>query len=209
MRPRREAAAVLVAVAALGGGLIVGLGSGMTPASGSPTPAQPSATRASASGTTAPPRPALATTPPASPSAAPASAPASRGPGLVAARIQIPRLDIDLPIVEGDGITAPMGVAAHFPGTAWPDAGSNTYLYGHAQEGMFLRLWDARLGDEILLTLVDGSTRCFRVDEIRPETPWNDISVLLPTPDERLTLQTSTSFTPTAPRFVVVALPCT
>ena len=131
-----------------------------------------------------------------------------RPTGIVAVRIEVPRLGIDLPIIEGDGMDAPIGLAAHFPGTAWPDAGSNTYLYGHAQEGMFLPLWDVRTADEILLTLANRQQRCFAVDEIIPEAPWDAVSLLMPTDHERLTLQTSTSYTPTAPRFVVIALPC-
>ena len=105
-------------------------------------------------------------------------------------------------------MAAPNGRAAHFPGTAWPDAGSNTYLYGHAQDGMFLPLWEVQRGDEILLTLVNGKKRCFAVNEIISKAAWNDTALLLPTDHEQLTLQTSTSYTPTAPRFVVIALPC-
>ena len=40
-----------------------------------------------------------------------------------------------------------MGKAAHFPGTGWPGGGTNIYIYGHAQDGMFIALWDARKGD--------------------------------------------------------------
>ena len=58
------------------------------------------------------------------------------------------------------------------------------------------------------VSLADGGTACFEIDRIDPATAWNDLSVLLPTDHERLTLQTSTSYTPTAPRFLVVALPC-
>ena len=145
--------------------------------------------------------------PPRTASPSPSAGAAGTG-GIPAVRIQIERLGIDLPVVEGDGVTAPDREAAHFPGSAWPDAGSNTYIYGHAREGVFLRLWDAKLGDIVVLTLADGSSRCFAIDELRPRTPWNDLSVLLPTDEERLTLQTSTSYTPTAPRFVVIARPC-
>jgi LPXTG-site transpeptidase (sortase) family protein len=140
-----------------------------------------------------------------------ATRPAAVGPprvGVVASRIVIPRLKIDLPIVEGDGMAAPNGKAAHFPGTAWPGASSNTYLYAHAQEGMFLSLWEARQSDQVLLTLVNGTQRCFSVDRIIPNAAWNATDLLLPTDKEQLTLQTSTSYTPTAPRFVVIALPC-
>jgi LPXTG-site transpeptidase (sortase) family protein len=125
----------------------------------------------------------------------------------VARRIRIPRLDIDLQIVEGDGQDAPMRRAAHYPGTGWPGSGTNIYIYGHAQEGMFLALWDAKVGDEVFLDLKDGSTRSYLVTEVKPKVPWNALEYLDPTPTERLTLQTSTSYTPTAPRFIVIAEP--
>ena len=125
----------------------------------------------------------------------------------IATRIQLPRLGIDLPIVEGDGIDAPLDKAAHYPGTAWPGAGSNIYIYGHAQEGMFLALWDARVGDEIVLTLADGTSVVYRIVRVMPRVPWDAVQFLDPTPHEQLTLQTSTSNTATAPRFVVIARP--
>ncbi len=137
------------------------------------------------------------------------SVPASPSPvgASVANRIRIPRLGIDLPVIEGDGIEAPLDSAAHFPGTAWPGAGSNVYIYAHARDGLFIKLWDARVGDEVLLDTVDGRTVTYIVDEIRPRTPWNALELLEPTEREQLTLQTSTSYTATAPRFVVIALP--
>jgi len=120
----------------------------------------------------------------------------------------IERLGIDLPIVEGDGIDAPMDRAAHYPGTAWPDGTTgNIYIYGHAQEGMFLTLWQAEPGDEVVLELVDGTNRTYVVTEVLPEVAWDALEYTEPTPTERLTLQTSTSDTMTAPRFVVIAEP--
>lgn len=125
----------------------------------------------------------------------------------VASRIRIPRLAIDLPVIEGDGIDAPLDAAAHYPGTAWPGGGSNIYIYAHARDGLFIKLWDAREGDEVLLDTVDRRTVTYIVDDIRPMTPWNEVDLLKPTEQEQLTLQTSTSYTATAPRFVVIALP--
>jgi len=110
-------------------------------------------------------------------------------------------------IVEGDGLDAPLGKAAHFPGTAWPGGGSNIYLYGHARDGMFINLWNARIGDVVVLTLVDGSQSRYVVSRIRPNVRWNDMSVLDPTSTEQLTLQTCTSYEVTAPRFLVIAVP--
>jgi LPXTG-site transpeptidase (sortase) family protein len=133
--------------------------------------------------------------------------PSPQPAGIVAKRITIPRLGIDLRIIEGDGTDAPMNKAAHYPGTGWPGGGTNIYIYAHAQTGMFLALWDARVGDEIDLALVDGTNRAYTVTAVKPKVPWNALELLKPTPSEQLTLQTSTSYTPTAPRFVVVAEP--
>ncbi len=142
-----------------------------------------------------------------------ASAPPSTSPtpGAAAAvranRITISRLGIDLPIVEGDGIDTPIGKAAHYPGTAWPGGGSNIYLYAHARTGMFIGLWKARAGDRVDLRLVDGTTREYVVTKVLAKVSWNALQYLDPTPSEQLTLQTCTSNTPTAPRFIVVAVP--
>jgi LPXTG-site transpeptidase (sortase) family protein len=112
---------------------------------------------------------------------------------------------MDVPILAGDGVTIPETAAAKFPGTAWPGAGSNTFLYGHNRDGLFKPLWQIRTGDEIRLTLADGSDALYRVSAIRPVVAWDDLEVLAPTTSERLTLQTCLTYDPTAPRFVVVA----
>jgi len=126
---------------------------------------------------------------------------------VVARRIRIPRLGIDLRIIEGDGVDAPIDKAAHYPGTGWPGGGTNIYIYAHAQKGMFLTLWDAKVGDEVLLDLADRTTRRYLVTVVKPRVPWNALEYLDPTPAEQLTLQTSTSYTATAPRFIVIAEP--
>jgi LPXTG-site transpeptidase (sortase) family protein len=128
-------------------------------------------------------------------------------PGIQANRIVIARLGIDLTIVEGDGIDAPIGKAAHYPSSGWPGGGTNIYIYGHARVGMFIRLWDVQVGDTVQLGLVDGTTRTYVVTKILPTVPWDAVQYLEPTPTEQLTLQTSTSYYPTAPRFVVIAVP--
>jgi LPXTG-site transpeptidase (sortase) family protein len=143
------------------------------------------------------------------PSGTPAQSSPSAGsePGIVATRIKIDRLGIDLAIIEGDGIDAPIGKAAHYPGTAWPDGGSNIYIYGHARVGMFRTLWQARTGDTIELVLVDGTSRTYVVTQVLPEVSWDALQHLEPTPAEQLTLQTSTGVDPTDPRFIVIAVP--
>jgi LPXTG-site transpeptidase (sortase) family protein len=128
-------------------------------------------------------------------------------------RIQIPRLAIDLPIAEGDierdvvVQQTPENFAFHLPGTAIPGTGGNTYLYAHARRGMFLALWNARVGDEVLVSTPDGLALKYVVSEIHPRVLPEDTSWIEPTPSERLTLQTSTGPNRTDPRFVVIATP--
>ena len=128
-------------------------------------------------------------------------------------RIKVARLAIDLPIVEGDlerdavRQETPENVALHLPGTAIPGDGSNTYLYAHARRGMFLSLWSAREGDEVVILTPSGRELRYVVSEVHPRVDPTDISWVARTAGERLTLQTSTGPNPGDPRFVVVALP--
>lgn len=128
-------------------------------------------------------------------------------------RVMIPRLRIDLPIKEGDiardidNQQTPEHAAFHLPRTAIPGEGSNTYIYAHARTGMFLALWEARIGDEVLVVTPDGRQLRYVVAEVHRRVPFNETSWVLPSSSERLTLQTSTGPNPQDPRFVVVALP--
>jgi LPXTG-site transpeptidase (sortase) family protein len=128
-------------------------------------------------------------------------------------RIKLARLAIDLPIVEGDvqrdavRQETPENVALHLPGTAIPGDGSNTYIYAHARRGMFLSLWSARVGDEVVIVTPSGGELRYVVSEVHPQVDPTDISWVARTVGERLTLQTSTGPNPSDPRFVVVALP--
>lgn len=128
-------------------------------------------------------------------------------------RVQIPRLAIDLPIAEGDIVRdidqqkTPENYAFHLTGTAIPGHGGNSYFYAHARTGMFLTLWNARVGDEIFISTPDRKVLKYLVSEVHPAVVPTDVSWAQPTPTERLTLQTSTGPNPTDPRFVVVALP--
>lgn len=128
-------------------------------------------------------------------------------------RIQIARLGIDLPIAEGDvdrdavRQQTPENFAFHLPGTSLPGDKSNCYLYAHARRGMFLSLWNARVGDEVIVSTPDGRALKYVVSEVHPRVPPDDVSWTEPGASERLTLQTSTGPNPGDPRFVVVALP--
>ena len=189
------------------GAVLVGVGSTITapPSVAPPTVARPTdAIRSSAASVT--------------PDTGRPSATATRDPLApipTGYRIQIPRLSIDLPIAEGDLTRdvdqqrTPEGFAFHLPGTSIPGLGSNTYLYAHARVGMFLALWDARPGDQVLVSTPDLKVLRYVITEVHPRVPPDDISVVQPTLGERLTLQTSTGPTPADPRFVAIAVPAT
>ncbi len=101
-------------------------------------------------------------------------------PGIQANHITIARLGIDLAVVQGDGIDAPIGKAAHYPSSGWPGGGTNIYIYGHARVGMFIRLWDIKVGDTVVLGLVDGTTRSYVVTKILPTVPGTPSSTWSP-----------------------------
>jgi len=128
-------------------------------------------------------------------------------------RIKIPRLAIDLPIVEGDIARdavrqeTPDDFAFHLPGSALPGDGGNSYLYAHARRGMFLTLWSAREGDEVWIISPDARELRYVVSEVHWRVDPTDVSWTAPTNAERLTLQTSTGPNPGDARFVVIALP--
>ncbi len=137
--------------------------------------------------------------------AAPAAAPVILG------RIEIKRLGINLPIAEGDierdveRAQTPEHYAFHLPGSSMFGPG-NTYIYAHARIGMFLSLWNARVGDVVVVRRASGPREYF-VAEIHPRVPPSEISWAQQTQDTRLTLQTSTGPNGSDPRFVVVARP--
>ena len=128
-------------------------------------------------------------------------------------RVQIPALSIDLAILEGDierdsvEARTPENYAFHLPGTAIPGTGANSYLYAHARRGMFLSLWNAKIGDVVWISTPDGRALRYVVSEIHPRVPPDDVSWATPSSPDRLTLQTSTGPNQSDPRFVVVALP--
>lgn len=128
-------------------------------------------------------------------------------------RLRVARLGIDLPLLHGDTArdtvrgSTPDGAAFLLPTTAPPGSGGNSYIYAHARPGMFLSLWDIRLGDVVEVTAPSGEVRRYVVTEIHSRVAPTDVQLTLPTVDERITLQTSTGPRDADPRFVVVAVP--
>lgn len=76
-------------------------------------------------------------------SGGPASAIPSIPPDRVVTRVRVAALKIDLPVIREPGV--PCGVALEYlhPALGQPGQGRATYLYAHAQAGMFLSILDA------------------------------------------------------------------
>jgi hypothetical protein len=139
-----------------------------------------------------------------------ASFPADR----VATRVRIRRLNIDLPVMlqtDNYGIYPLCDVALYQPLLGQPGQGRATYLYAHAQPGMFLSLLEesqrndgARmLGMTVEVYTSDDWRFLYTITEVRRHT--RSLEDALRTTTERLWLQTSEGGPGTIPKLQVVA----
>lgn len=151
----------------------------------------------------------VAPQPPTSPSAPPPlSTTATRAapvPGEALALIQIPKLGLDKVAVEGVDVEDLKKGPGHYPGTALPGEAGNSAIAGHRTTfgAPFYALDELGPGDAILVTTRAGQFR-YEVDRSMIVAP-EDVSVLDPTPDNRLTLTTCHPRYSAAERLIVVA----
>jgi sortase A len=128
----------------------------------------------------------------ASPSAPrPAHRPAE---GEALGRLEVPRLGLDLVVFEGASESVLRKGPGHLPGTAWPggtDGAGNCVITGH-RDSFFRRLAAARKDDLVRLHGPSGAST-YRLETRRIVRP-RDLSVIAPTPDDRLTLITCYPF---------------
>ena len=121
--------------------------------------------------------------------------------------IEMPSLGIALPVIKGDGSVnnIPLWKALVYPGTAWPGRPGNSYIYAHAQWGMFANLLYARVGDTgYIHDYGTGRVQTFHVSRVVGQIPWNDGTWLhYQSSRPTLTLQTCMDWTPKGKRFVV------
>jgi LPXTG-site transpeptidase (sortase) family protein len=125
----------------------------------------------------------------------------------LAYRIVIPDLNVDLPLVEGDGLNVPLYKAALYPGLKAPGEGGRSLIYAHARPGMFGPLFNARVGEVITIERAGGPELKYAITRYVARWPSNDASVLQPSDHEELVLLTCTSYNPDDPRIVVFAEP--
>ena len=116
-----------------------------------------------------------------------------------------------------------------------PGRDTNAYIFAHALNHLFKPLWNVQLGAEVIVTMSDGSVLRYLVTEVRPNVPCPDanppdpglnpppgelplvlqyaencsegVRWTIPTPNERLTLQTSQGYNRNWGEFVVIAEP--
>lgn len=90
-------------------------------------------------------------------------------------------------------------------GTAIPGSVGNSVFYGHNWSTLLGRLPNARIGDEVVVTMGNGSTKSFVITKTKIVSP-NDTEVLDNTSFPRITLYTCTGFLDSK-RFVAFAQP--
>jgi LPXTG-site transpeptidase (sortase) family protein len=143
---------------------------------------------------------------------------ATPAPVLPAQRVVAPTIGLDTKVVESHIVNGewqvPKFVAGHLEGTALPLQNGNVVLSGHVQSissgNVFAKIGMLKIGDSVQL-YTQAAVINYAVSFIEI-VPNDDISVVLPTSQERLTLITCTgTFLPLQrdydKRLVVVASP--
>lgn len=194
--------------------LLVALIAGCATAASPTPPPSPSASPTPTSSPTPSPSPSPAST--ASPTASPTPSPVARtGATGRPTRVAIPSLGIDLPIiVPRRTSTYPLcDVAEYFrpPTFEHPGAGSVTYIYAHAQEGMFLPILLASqrrngrgmLGDAVTVWSKGNHRYTYEIVEVRRGQKTLDWAYDLPS--DSLVLQTSETPTRDGTKTMLVA----
>ena len=131
---------------------------------------------------------------------------AEKQPAAPLAILRIPRIGIEVPILEGTDDWALNRAVGHIADTAAPGADGNSGIAGH-RDGFFRPLKDVNVGDVLEIETPRGSTS-YRIERtwiVEPE----DVSVLDPTPVRSVTLVTCYPFyfVGSAPqRFIVRAV---
>ena len=112
-------------------------------------------------------------------------------------RIIIPELSIDLSVKKAKVIGGYWEVfpdsAGWGEGSGLPDEAGNQVIFAHARKGLFLPLRKIEKGFSIYVLTSEGWYD-YEVIEIKEVYP-NEIEVIEPTDDERLTLYTCSGFT--------------
>lgn len=105
--------------------------------------------------------------------------------------LRIPRIGLEVPVLEGTDDWTLDRAVGHIADTAAPGADGNSGIAGH-RDGFFRGLKDIREGDEITLDTQRGR-EAYRIERTWIVDP-TDVSVLDPTPTRAITLVTCYPF---------------
>ncbi|MEX2011953.1 MAG: hypothetical protein WEF51_06940 [Chloroflexota bacterium] len=161
------------------------------------------------------------------PSAASSPSPASSAPSVdpsptvpaerLATRVRVAALGIDLPVIaQPDPTVVPCGVAMYLGEMRQPGANRATYLYAHAQRGMFLSILDASkvnngvrmLGMIIEVYTSDDMLFLYEVTEVRRHVPFDTgLDDALAATHDQVWLQTSEGIGTRFPKLQLVGEP--
>ena len=120
--------------------------------------------------------------------------------------LRIPRIDLEVPVLEGIDAWTLNRAVGHIAGTAVPGETGNSGIAGH-RDGFFRGLKDVQPGDELQLETWAGRVD-YRIDRVWVVDP-HDVSVLEPTPVAAVTLVTCYPFYfvgPAPRRYIVRAV---
>lgn len=138
----------------------------------------------------------------------------------VPVRVRVPSAGIDLPVVSskrtvpGNNGAYPLcDVAQYWTKYDLPGKPGTTWIYGHAQPGMFLPLFTISeatdgtglIGDKVYLQLKDGRLLTYRITEVKERASGRNIARPDKASEHRLILQTSTGPPGTIPKLQVAA----
>jgi sortase A len=146
----------------------------------------------------------LATPPPAPAPSAP-TVPPTEPAGDAIAHLVIPKIGVDKYVVDGVTTAQLRKGPGRYPQTAFPGQPGNAAVAGHRTTygAPFYRLNELQPGDEVFVTTRAGQFH-YTVAETRIVRP-SDVSVLDPTPDNRLTLTTCNPRFSASNRLVVMS----
>lgn len=162
------------------------------------------------------------TVPPSIVPTTPPFTPVPPGIGPFATRIVIPSLGIDLPVVPGDlhvkgnkNFYPLCDVAMYLPSFIQPGQPGSTYIYAHAQRGMFAPLLKnsqindgaAMIGALIEVYTSDDQLHLYELYKVKRHALDLSLATNVPPGEHRLVLQTSEGVTGTVPKLQVAARP--
>ena len=101
--------------------------------------------------------------------------------------LQVPRLQLDTIVVQGDSSATLKKAVGHLPDSALPGQWGNVALAGH-RDTFFRPLKDIKIGDEIRLKTLDRNFE-YRVESVQVVAP-RDVAVLKSSTGHSLTLLT-------------------